>query len=126
MYRFFSNLSTVGICVVSRRIHHSGLGIRRIQTRPQQLKQVEKSKGLFTGRKEERTGSGGKNKSTLYLKCLADMLSDSEVRGDDCIDRLYLLVISGKKKSESRQGQKTLLMQKHAINHHMQFLLNEK
>lgn len=55
-------------------------------------------------------------------KCLADVLSDSEVRGDDCIDRLYLLVRS-EKESESK---KVLLMQEHAINHHMQFLLGEK
>jgi len=60
----------------------------------------------------------------LYLKYLADMLSDSEVRGDDCIDRFHSLIIS-EKESESRPEQKMLLLQKHTINHHMQFVLNE-
>lgn len=89
---------------------------------------MEKSKGyLQKERIRKNRGSVGeeKSESPLYLKCLADMLSDSEVRGDDCIDRLYLLVIS-EKESESRQEQKMLLMQKHAINHRMQFVLNKK
>lgn len=52
------------------------------------------------------------------------MLSDSEVRGDDCIDRFYLLVVS-EKESESRLEQLELVMQKYTINHHIQPALNE-
>lgn len=66
-----------------------------------------------------------KYKSRGYLKCSADIASHSKFRGNDCIDRFYLLVIS-EKESESRQEEKMLLMQKHAINHCKQFVPNEK
>lgn len=48
----------------------------------------------------------------LYFKCLADMLSDSGVRGDDCIDGCYLLVISG-------------IRQKSTKNYNIRFVLDE-
>lgn len=50
------------------------------------------------------------------------MLSDSEVRGDDCIDRFYSLVVS-EKESESRLEQLELVMQKYTINHHVRSAL---
>jgi len=110
---FFCNLPSAGICGVSRRIHCSGLGIQRIQTRPQQLRQVERWKSCAHkkyGRRGEGKKEGGRGEKTdlllwvLYLRCLADMLSDSEVRGDDCIDRFYSPVIS-EKETESRLEQ---------------------
>ena len=82
---------------------------------------------ICTGSKREGKSRKKKNELSLrvlYLKYLADMLSDSEVRGDDCIDRFHSLIIS-EKESESRPEQKMLLLQKHTINHHMQFVLNE-
>lgn len=69
-----------------------------------------------TGEEErERTRQGGREGKTdlllwvLYLKCLADMLSDSEVRGDDCIDRFYSPIIT-EKETESRLEQRKLVM----------------
>lgn len=63
-------------------------------------------------RREEREKKKGKKKETLIcfsesLKCLADMLSVSEVRrGGDCIDGFYLQVESekGEKRSRARMG----------------------
>lgn len=52
------------------------------------------------------------------------MLSDSEVRGDDCINGFYLQVISEKEK-ESRLQQQRRVMQKSTTNPHIQFVLNK-
>lgn len=79
------------------------------------------------GKERKRQREGEKNElllRVLFSKCLVDMLSDSEVRGDDCIDRFYLLVVS-EKESESRLEQLKLVMQKHTINHHMRLVPNE-
>lgn len=76
-------------------------------------------------RKREQEKVGEKNPPTCFsksLKCLADVLSDSEVRGDDGIDRFYLQVVTGGKK---RNRLKQLVMQKSIINHHFEFELNE-
>ena len=78
------------------------------------------------GEETERKREGGREGKTdlvlrvSYLKCLADVLSDSEVRGDDCIDRFYSPIIT-EKETESRLEQRKLVMQKRAINHHLLF-----
>ena len=78
---------------------------------------------------EERRSKRKKRKTDWLLgvlnsECLADGLSDSEVRGDDCIIEFYSQIISEKEK-ESRLEQQELVMQKSTINHHIQFVLNE-
>lgn len=47
VFFFLWNLPNAGICGVSSRIRCSGLGIQRIQTRPQQLRQVERRKSYL-------------------------------------------------------------------------------
>lgn len=73
-----------------------------------------------TGREERERKKGGEKETLICfsesLKCLADVLSDSEVRGDDCIDGFYLQAVSEKEK-ESRLQQQKLVMQKSTINH---------
>lgn len=68
---FFCNLPSAGICGVSRRIHCSGLGIQRIQTRPQQLRQVERRKELCaissTGREEK--GKKTREEAWFFFCC---------------------------------------------------------
>lgn len=129
---FFCNLPSAGICGVSRRIHCSGLGIQEDSDKAtaaqaggekeelcaQAVQEERRGKERYEGREREKLTC------FLYLTCLADMLSDSEVRGDDCIDGFYSLVIS-EKETESRLKQQKLVMQKSTINHHIQFVLNE-
>ena len=68
---------------------------------------------------EER--EGGRDRKTdlplraLYLKCLADMPSDSEVRGDDCIDRFYSQVISEKETESGLERQKLVMQKRHTV-----------
>lgn len=52
---------------------------------------------------------------------LADALSDSGVRGDDCVDGFYFQVVAG----ERKQVLEELVMQRGTINQHSEFAANE-
>lgn len=67
------------------------------------------------GEKEEE------NTRSESWRRLADTLSDSEVRGDDCIDGFYFQVVAVERKKVLEE----LVMQRGAINQHSQFAANE-
>lgn len=85
------------------------------------IREERRGKERDGGRKREKTDLLVR---VLYLKCLADVLSDSEVRGDDCIDGFYSQVISEKEK-ESRLKQKECVVEKHRKSAHTVYSLNE-
>lgn len=81
-------------------------------------------------RREEQEKKRGKKETLICfsesLKCLADMLSVSEVRrGGDCIDGFYLQVESERERKGAALERGKLAMQKSAINHRVQFAPTE-